>query len=668
MYCIAALNDSVSNTVDDESSRQPHTTTKEAQEAEAFALHRQALELQQEGKEERSKEVLHQLLNHPFLEQCEKSPAEHDGVMLPAHQLMYSAYKNLALLAMKNEDWNTAMEHYIEAVAVDDSDVTVWYRIGNIALKIHNYPLARHGFEEALKCNPKHWPSLDKIITVLYVLGDYANCLYFISRAFSRDSGYVKGLCFMNQIFEEHPGIQADTAHFFKDLDQSVFQTEVEQEEIYEFVNEAMEMRKKKQELCKPPVRPKVKLLKRFSGLTWKDLGENLIELYDHVNKIAHSSDPNKPRISLARRVDLTEYANVSLEQALQIIQTSLPSTSKAVATTSSNSAEPMDTQETDSHAPETEKQNDDKAAEKTSTDDNAAAPSGNTDGDGESAQAEEEPSDTADHSATTSPITKQHPGLMKKAPKRKQKDWWVDEAIKRRTPRALTRDKRGKKTEEEKLDYRKVIKKILPQALLKVDETEKKPDTPECRDSPKPAEEESMDVDAADVAELKTNENEDVLEFLKKNQVNCGVVGLLNNFLIELSKKEKLKWYSGVSTVYIKIYERLRPHFSYPSFLCKDETDETIRDMAIMGLIYCELALDVCLNTVSPTSSSSKAKLIEDFAGDAEYLTMLTAFHCILGDTWRMFAVRVFWMRARYMALENNSDMAVVFFEKVRY
>ena len=35
----------------------------------------------------------------------------------------------------------------LQAVMVDSSDVTVWYKIGTIALKLDKYQLARHAFE-----------------------------------------------------------------------------------------------------------------------------------------------------------------------------------------------------------------------------------------------------------------------------------------------------------------------------------------------------------------------------------------------------------------------------------------------------------------------------------------------------------------------------------------
>ena len=35
-----------------------------------------------------------------------------------------------------------------QAVKIDASEVTVWYKMGTVAKKLHNYPLARLAFEQ----------------------------------------------------------------------------------------------------------------------------------------------------------------------------------------------------------------------------------------------------------------------------------------------------------------------------------------------------------------------------------------------------------------------------------------------------------------------------------------------------------------------------------------
>ena len=63
----------------------------------------------------------------------------------------------------------------MQAVMLDSTDVNLWYKIGHVALRLIRVPLARHAFEEGLRCNPDHWPCLDNLITVLYTLSDYTS-------------------------------------------------------------------------------------------------------------------------------------------------------------------------------------------------------------------------------------------------------------------------------------------------------------------------------------------------------------------------------------------------------------------------------------------------------------------------------------------------------------
>lgn len=63
---------------------------------------------------------------------------------------------------------------FSQAVMLDSTDVNMWYKIGQVAVRLLRIPLARHAFEEGLQCNPDHWPCLDNLITVLYTLSDYS--------------------------------------------------------------------------------------------------------------------------------------------------------------------------------------------------------------------------------------------------------------------------------------------------------------------------------------------------------------------------------------------------------------------------------------------------------------------------------------------------------------
>lgn len=67
---------------------------------------------------------------------------------------------------------------------LDSTDVNMWYKIGQVAVRLVRIPLARHAFEEGLHCNPDHWPCLDNLITILYTLSDYT-CKWYMIISFS---------------------------------------------------------------------------------------------------------------------------------------------------------------------------------------------------------------------------------------------------------------------------------------------------------------------------------------------------------------------------------------------------------------------------------------------------------------------------------------------------
>ncbi|XP_060070254.1 uncharacterized protein LOC132550231 [Ylistrum balloti] len=300
---IAALNDSSSED-DSRAPKTPARRTKEAKESEAFTLYDAALRLQRQGEVSLAETAFKDLLNHGFLRETaqlvedEEEGADQDGL-----RLLYSIHKNLASMALHREDLQSAIWSYVEAVKIDTTEVTVWYKIGTIALKLYNFPLARLGFEKGLHCNPNHWPCLDHVITLLYAMNDYWNCLYYISRALLKDPEYTKGLVLRKQILKEHPSLKYDTDEMFEQCDQAVLLARVDPSESDEYVNEALDLRDRRRELAKEPEPLPIKLSKTITHFTWRNLGESLVELYDR----ARNADPP---LSLGLRVDLSEYSN----------------------------------------------------------------------------------------------------------------------------------------------------------------------------------------------------------------------------------------------------------------------------------------------------------------------------------------------------------------------
>ena len=283
---------------------------KEEQESLALELYNKGLSLQRAGEEDQAKETYLQLLEEPLLKQAAECVVEDEDVSQhPALFLKYNVLKNLAGIAHNKEDYETALDYYLEAAIVDESDVSLWWKVGQIAMKTLNIRLARYAFEKGLIYSSGHWPSLDNLITVLYIVGDYYACLQMISTAFERDPTYVKGFALRDQIFKEEE-------HFKKDFmdNKYLFITcdEILQEEREQYVEEALILREKRRLQAKREELPKVKFKKQVF-YSWSSLGESLLDMYEELSNPANKQ-------SLCWPVDLEKYYRTPEQQASIVV------------------------------------------------------------------------------------------------------------------------------------------------------------------------------------------------------------------------------------------------------------------------------------------------------------------------------------------------------------
>ncbi|XP_030770627.1 calcineurin-binding protein cabin-1 isoform X5 [Rhinopithecus roxellana] len=647
MIRIAALNASSTIEDDHEGSFKSHKTqTKEAQEAEAFALYHKALDLQKHDRFEESAKAYHELLEarllrevrHQQARQCAllavSSGDEKEGLKHPGLILKYSTYKNLAQLAAQREDLETAMEFYLEAVMLDSTDVNLWYKIGHVALRLIRIPLARHAFEEGLRCNPDHWPCLDNLITVLYTLSDYTTCLYFICKALEKDCRYSKGLVLKEKIFEEQPCLRKDSLRMFLKCDMSIHDVSVSAAETKAIVDEALGLRKKRQALIVREKEPDLKLVQPIPFLTWKCLGESLLAMYNHLT----TCEP--PRPSLGKRIDLSDYQDPSQPLAssvvvtpVNVIQPSAVSTSPTVAV-----AEPVvsytsvATTSFPLHSPgllET------------------GAPMGDISGGDKS----------------------------KKGVKRKKISEESGETAKRRSARV--RNTKCKK--EEKVDFQELLMKFLPSRLRKLD-PEEEDDSFNNYEVQSEAKLESFPSIGPhrlsfDSATFMESEKQDVHEFLLENLTNGGILELMMRYLKGMGHKFLLRWPPGLAEVVLNVYHSWRRHStSLPNPLLRDCSNKHIKDMMLMSLSCMELQLDQWLLTkgrssaVSPRNSPAgmvNGRFGPDFPGthclgDLLQLSFASSQRDLFEDGWLEFVVRVYWLKARFLALQGDMEQAL--------
>uniref|UniRef100_A0A3P9JXR1 Calcineurin-binding protein cabin-1 n=1 Tax=Oryzias latipes TaxID=8090 RepID=A0A3P9JXR1_ORYLA len=602
MIRIAALN--AASTAADESHdplRSSKSQTKEAQEAEAFALYHKALDLQKHDKFEESAKAYHELLKTPLVKEATPSEDQRVGLKHPGLMLKYSTFKNLASMAAFRDDLEKAMEFYLEAVMLDSTDVNMWYKIGLVAVRLVRIPLARHAFEEGLHCNPDHWPCLDNLITVLYTLSDYTYCLYFIAKALEKDHCYTKGLVLKEKIFQEQPCLKRDTQQMFTKCNTSIHHVEVEEEEHRSIVQEALEMRRRRQALSHCGPKPDLVLFQPIHCLSWRHVGESLLAMYKHQTTCEH------PRPSLGRRIDLSEYRDMSLFQSIP-----QPMSPVSVGQTAVLSSSP---------------------------------------------------------SSSLPPVTFLEPVSLsdgiKRQPKRKRGIEDSGETAKRRSARV--RNTKCKK--EEKVDFQELLFKYLPSRLKKFD-----PDN----------DDESLsnldsrlflcvEISIQPIKKLFFDflsiEQQDVHNFLVNNMSNGGILDLMMHYLKAVGQKFMEEWPQGLTAVVLEVYQTWRKHSSgLPNPLLRDCSNKHLQEMLTMSLVCMELQLEQWLLNKGKAGKSfpfcpygSDAEFPgQHFQGDLLMLALGCSQRDLFGDDWLDLMVRVYWLKARFLALQGDMDSAL--------
>ncbi|XP_032373176.1 calcineurin-binding protein cabin-1 isoform X3 [Etheostoma spectabile] len=642
MIRIAALN--AASAAADESQdplRSSKSQTKEAQEAEAFALYHKALDLQKHDKFEDSAKAYHELLKTPLLKEAMPSDDHKVGLKHPGLMLKYSTFKNLATMAALREDLETAMEFYLEAVILDSTDVNMWYKIGQVAVRLVRIPLARHAFEEGLHCNPDHWPCLDNLITILYTLSDYTCCLYFIAKALERDHCYNKGLVLKEKIFAEQPCLKRDTMQMFMKCDMSIHYVEVEVEECKSIVEEALELRKRRKALSHCEPKPDLVLIQPIRCLSWKHVGESLLAMYRHQT----TCEP--PRPSLGRRIDLSEYRDPNFLQNLP--QPSSPVSmgqTTVLSSSPSSSLPPMALPEP------------------------AVLPQPST-------QPQITPAQNTVEVTTSAPpvVAAMEVSLtdkVKKAPKRKRVVEDSGETAKRRSARV--RNTKCKK--EEKIDFQELLFKYLPSRLKKFD-----PDNDDeslsnleaqCdgKEDMQPLHGSCLPAHSVQYME---SEQQDVHNFLLSNMTNGGILDVMMRYLKAVGQKFTMEWPRGLTAVVLELHQSWRKHSSgLPNPLLRDCSNQHIREMLAMSLACMELQLEQWSHnkgkTVSPRRSSiglgSDAADSEfpgqHFQSDLLLLALGSSQKDLFEDDWLDVMVRVYWLKARFLALQGDMELAL--------
>ncbi|XP_052459683.1 calcineurin-binding protein cabin-1-like isoform X5 [Carassius gibelio] len=648
--------------------------TKEAQEAEAFALYHKALDLQKHDKFDESAKAYHELLKTPLLKEAVASEDEKVGLKHPGLMLKYSTYKNLASLAVLRDDLDTAMDFYVQAVMLDSTDVNMWYKLGKLALRKASMPLARHAFEVGLRCNPDHWPCLDSLITVLYALSDYSCCLYNICKALEKDTGYSKGRVLKEKIFEEQPCLRRDSMKMFSKLDVSVQYVDVDEEEAHSIVEEALELRRQRQaKLTRHPVAD-LQLVQPIKYFTWKSVGESFLAMYKHQNACL------VPRPDFGRRIDLSMYRDPDC-----LAQT--PTSTPAPTTAASDPPQPpipvSVPQAPPAPPPGPSSPN---ATQHPSTEffvqlqaphstDAGALQNQNvieiTTTPTVTSTAASGAEDAAGTTVTSAALDAALNDKVKKGTKRKRVVEDTVETAKRRSARV--RNTRCKK--EEKIDFQELLLKFLPSRLKKFedDEDEESLSNMDSQCDSKLESQSNRGFKSSEYTVSLETERKEVHAFLLANMQNGGILELMMRYLKVVGQKFLEEWPAGLGTVVLDLFNCWRKHSAgLPNPLLRDSSNQHIKEMMLMCLCCLELQLEQKSMMKGKNMSQRKTMsgsgrdcgdadgLEARFQTDLFLLTMASSQRDLFEDDWLSFAVRVHWLKARYLAFQGDMEEAL--------
>ncbi|KAK7071146.1 hypothetical protein SK128_009756 [Halocaridina rubra] len=280
MTRIAALNDFDVGSSDEEDAG----PTREVLEAEATKNYNAAIRMLASGNLNEAYELFCLVLENPYVEKaCWPEGVEPGGILPQDLALRFSCLKNIGNLACKRGDYDQSIEYYVEAVKLDSTDVTLWQRLGAAAIKLRDFELALVAFQEGYTINPKHWPCLDQLLSVLFILKMYMDCLGLAIHSLQRDPGYIKALAFKDKIFELQPSLKEDVKLFLKDSSILFKEVNYDKTKGDKFITTCETLRPPNKSPMPPTTIPSQHLRKPLSHLSWDDLGQSLLSTYDEL-------------------------------------------------------------------------------------------------------------------------------------------------------------------------------------------------------------------------------------------------------------------------------------------------------------------------------------------------------------------------------------------------
>ncbi|KAF9426942.1 Histone transcription regulator 3 [Podila epigama] len=196
----------------------------EVQAEKSLSVCQSAIRLLHKGKAEEAGRLLKNLIESDLFQTIDDD-SELAARGTPLRLLQYLVYSNYASIVEQspNEAAGSALHYYLKAATFDNTDSSIWYKIGTLAAKEKRWKLARYALEcglyespfeedgqmpgretdfdfEEQDLKPTQWSCLEALCEVLFEIGDYTACHDYVGKALRISPYFQRGLQLQQQM------------------------------------------------------------------------------------------------------------------------------------------------------------------------------------------------------------------------------------------------------------------------------------------------------------------------------------------------------------------------------------------------------------------------------------------------------------------------------------
>ncbi|XP_055382064.1 calcineurin-binding protein cabin-1-like [Condylostylus longicornis] len=269
MIKIIALNEEIDS---EANSDDEIRVTKEAEETIAVSEYMRALKYKADKDYENAMILFTELLETTVLNELSAEDKENK-----LYSVRYNCHKNIAYIYEEKKEYEQALENYMKALELDDTEVFMMNRMGQLALKLEKWDLAEYVFQKCLARNPNHWAAADGVLDCLCKTGNIMGSYGWALKLYLKDNDYIKAEDVLIEITETFE----DVIPFFEKVWPTPFtrkspKTNVRKKSVFPGPNP--NIKEENEKLVKPA-------LDKFKAdaLNWLTVGKFIVSLYNHL-------------------------------------------------------------------------------------------------------------------------------------------------------------------------------------------------------------------------------------------------------------------------------------------------------------------------------------------------------------------------------------------------